>query len=84
MTISSRKNFNIFALRGDDSIDDMEVVEQFGLDPALAYTKELNAAAADVQMKDNIANGMDPGEAKKTRDNLVRACDRLCNTGGGR
>ena len=83
MTTSSRKNYNIFALRGAE-IDDMEVVEQFGLDPALAYTKELNAAAADVQMKDNIANGMDPGEAKKTRDNLVRACDRLCNTGGGR
>ena len=83
MTTSSRKNFNIFALRGDKQIDDMEVVEQFGLDPALAYTKELNAAAADAQMKDNIANGMDPKKAQETRNNIVRACDRLCNTGGG-
>ena len=83
MTTSSRKNYNIFALRGAE-IDDMEVVEQFGLDPALAYTKELNAAAADAQMKDNIANGMDEKEAKQMRDNTVRACDRLCNTGGGR
>ena len=56
----------------------MEVVEQFGLDPALAYTKELNYAAADAQMKDNIANGMDEKEAMKMRDNIVRACDRLC------
>ena len=77
MTISSRKNFNIFALRGAD-IDDMEIVEQFGLDPALAYTKELNAAAADAQMKDNVANGMDEKEAMKMRNNIVRACDRLC------
>ena len=77
MTTSSRKNYNIFALRGA-AIDDMEVVEQFGLDPALAYTKELNYAAADAQMKDNIANGMDGKEAKKMRDNIVRACDRLC------
>ena len=38
MTTSSRKNYNIFALRGA-AIDDMEVVEQFGLDPALAYTR---------------------------------------------
>ena len=77
MTTSSRKNYNIFALRGGD-IDDMEVVEQFGLDPSLAYTKELNAAAADAQMKDNVANGMDEKEAKRVRDNTVRACDRLC------
>ena len=77
MTTSSRKNYNIFALRGAD-IDDMEVVEQFGLDPKLAYTQELNAAAADAQMADNIANGMDEKEAKRTRDNIVRACDRLC------
>ena len=78
MTTSSRKNYNIFALRGDDTIDDMEVVEQFGLDPKLAYTQELNAAAADAQMRDNIAKGVDPKEAKRTRDNIVRACDRLC------
>ena len=78
MTTSSPKNYNIFALRGNQTIDDMEVVEQFGLDPALAYTKELNYAAAGAQMKDNIANGMDEKEAMKMRDNIVRACDRLC------
>ena len=81
-TSSPKKNYNIFALRGDDNIDDMEVVEQFGLDPALAYTKELNAAAADAQMQDNIANGMDPKKAEETKRNIIRACDRLC--GGGR
>ena len=76
MTTSSRRNHNIFAKRGAD-IDDMEVVEQFGLDPALAYTHEINAAAADAQMKDNIANGMDEKEAKRVRDNIVRAATRL-------
>ena len=76
MTTSSRKNYNIFALRGA-AIDDMEVVEQFGLDPALAYTKKLNTAAADAQMADNVANGMDEKEAKRVRDNIVRAATRL-------
>ena len=29
-------------------------------------------------MKDNVANGMDEKEAMKMRNNIVRACDRLC------
>ena len=76
MTTSSRKSYNIQALRGDEQ-DDMEVVEQYGLDPAVAYTPEINAAAAEVQMKDSIANGMDPKEAKKIMDIHIRAAKRL-------
>ena len=40
MTTSSR-NYNYLALRGAP-VDDMEFVEQFGLDPSVAYTSKLN------------------------------------------
>ena len=77
MTISSRKNHNIFALRGMEGYDDMDFVEIYGLDPSVAYTHEINTAAAEAQMKDNIANGMDEKEAKRVRDNHIRAANRL-------
>ena len=76
MTTSSRKSYNIEALRGGD-LDDMELIEQYGLDPALAYTPEINAAAAEAQMKDSIADGMDPAEAKKIMDIHIRGAKRL-------
>ena len=78
MTTSSRKNYNLDALRGGTT-DDMDVVQEFGLDPALAYTKEINAAAADVQMKRNIDAGKNPEEMMKKRDMIVRTCDKLCD-----
>ena len=72
MTTSSRKNYNIEALRGGER-DDMEYVEQYGLNPELAYTPELITALADVQMRDSIDNdGKDPVEMKKKRDMIVK------------
>ena len=65
MTTSSR-NFNVMALRGQE-IDDMEFVENFGLDPSLAYTPAINDAMLDLVMKQNIDGGMDYKKAMSNR-----------------
>ena len=40
-TSSPKKSYNVLALRGA-GVDDMEYVEQFGLDPSVAYTPKIN------------------------------------------
>lgn len=77
MTTSSRKNYNYLALRGA-GVDDMEFVEQFGLDPSVAYTPELNTVMLDINEKDNrqyyIDEGMNEAEASaKAKENRVGA-----------
>ncbi|HRV01156.1 MAG TPA: hypothetical protein P5539_05650 [Mesotoga sp.] len=62
-------NYNIFALQGDDTVDDMDVVETMGLDPKVAYTPDINDAAIKKMYHENvdsyIKSGMDEKEAKK-------------------
>ena len=78
MTISSRKNYNALALRGQD-IDDMEFVEQYGLDPKLAYTPGINTAMLDKVEVDNIdyyiKNGATEAEAKAMARNNRRSAE---------
>jgi len=61
-------NYNIFALQGDDSVDDMDVVETMGLDPRVAYTPSINDAAIMKMYHENmdgyLANGMDEEAAR--------------------
>jgi len=61
-------NYNIFALQGDDTADDMDVVETLGLDPKVAYTPDINDAAINKMYHENIsrytANGMDEEAAR--------------------
>jgi len=61
-------NYNIFALQGDDTVDDMDVVETLGLDPKVAYTPDINPAAIRKQYHENmdsyIATGMDEEAAR--------------------
>ncbi len=64
MTTSSRKNYNYLALRGDGT-DDMEFVKTFNLDPALAYTPEINDAMLKIAHDDNVNAGMDPKMAQQ-------------------
>lgn len=52
-TSSPKKSFNPEALRGGQ-MDDMEIVETMGLDPAVAYTPAINTAMLDKVEKDNI------------------------------
>ena len=73
VTTSSRKNYNALALRGQD-IDDMEFVEQFNLDPKLAYTPAINTAMLDRVEQENfefyVRDGATEAEAKaKARSN---------------
>ena len=66
MTISSPKNYNYLALRGA-GVDDMEFVEQLGLDPAIAYTPKLTEAMLDLTYQQNLAAGMSEEAAMKAR-----------------
>ena len=78
VTTSSRKNYNALALRGQD-IDDMEFVEQFGLDPKLAYTPGINTAMLDKVERENtdfyIKQGKTDVEAKTLARNNRRGAE---------
>jgi hypothetical protein len=76
-------NYNIFALQGDDSVDDMDVVETLGLDPKVAYTPNINDAAIQRQYNENVdsyvARGMTQDEANalaKTHADAAKASVR--------
>jgi len=53
---SSRKNYNINTLRGMTNDDDMDVCETLGLDPNLAYTKDIIQAQLDRDVKPELHN----------------------------
>jgi hypothetical protein len=59
--MSVAKSFNTLALQGLD-FDDMEFVQQFNLDPKVAYTPEINMAMLDhvyqKQVNGLMAKGM--------------------------
>ncbi len=64
MTTSSRKSYNYLALRGA-GVDDMEFVEQFQLDPSLAYTPEINDVMLEMTLQDNLSAGVDEKKARQ-------------------
>lgn len=66
MTSSSRKSFNHLALRGA-GVDDMEFVEQFGLDASVAYTDKINEAMLDMTYQQNLDAGVPEKEAMENR-----------------
>ena len=79
MTTSSRKNYNILALRGQD-VDDMDVVKDHGLDPSVAYTPKINDAMLDKIESDNITfyiedKNMSEVEAKTVARNNRRQAE---------
>ena len=67
-TMADKKSFNYLALRGAP-VDDMEFVEQFGLDPAIAYTDKINDAMLEITYKQNIDAGTDPEKAMQNKIN---------------
>jgi len=81
VTTSSRKNYNILALRGAN-VDDMEYIETFGLDPSLAYTPKLNDAMLDAMYQENINKGMEEADAQKSRDTHARGIKKLLAQNG--
>lgn len=79
--MADKQNYNIMALRGAQ-LDDMEYVDTFGLDPALAYTPELNDAMLKVAYDQNIESGMEADEAQKIYDMHEKAVKRLLAANG--
>ena len=69
--MADKKNFNYLALRGAP-VDDMEFVEQFGLDPALAYTNKLNDAMLEMTYKQNIEAGTPEDKAMENKMNAMK------------
>ena len=80
-TSSAKTNYNILALRGA-SVDDMEYVDAFGLNPELAYTPALNDEMLKVTFQQNIDDGMDEAEAVKIRDTHEQGIKRLLAANG--
>ena len=76
--MAEKKSYNHLALRGAP-VDDMEFVEQFGLDPELAYTPKLNEVLMDRMEQDNInfytteKNMTDEEARTKAKDNKEKA-----------
>ena len=66
---SSPKSYNYLALRGGN-VDDQEFVDMFNLDPAVAYTPEINTAMLRQSYNDNLAAGVDE---KKAMQNMKEA-----------
>ena len=65
-----QQNYNLMALRGDATVDDMEVCEVLGLDPKYAYTPQLNDVALQQQIDANVNYyvnelGMEPEAAMR-------------------
>jgi hypothetical protein len=77
------RNYNIFALQGDDSTDDMDVVETMGLDPVVAYTPDINVKAIDKMRQENKENylkqGLDEDAATKLADTQAQATKATIN-----
>ena len=59
-----QRNYNKMALQGWN-VDDMEIVEQFNLDPALAYTPQLNDVMLDKVYDENYEGYVKNGHTEK-------------------
>ena len=81
MTTSSPKSYNYLALRGA-GVDDMEFVEQFSLDPAVAYTPKINDAMLDITYQQNIDAGVDEKKAMKNKMDAARDIKELLAKNG--
>jgi len=58
--MSLKNSYNTMALQGLE-FDDMEFVDQFNLDPNLAYTPKINFAMLDNVYQKNINNLVEEG-----------------------
>jgi len=66
------KSYNLDAQMGGD-IDDMELVHQYGLDSAVAYTPSINQAMRKAIFDANLADGARKGDPpEKVRAEAVR------------
>ena len=59
----ANKSYNVMALKGYD-VDDMDTVEYYDLDPALAYTPGINEAVLEAVYQKNIKLAMKKGKTE--------------------
>ena len=79
-----KKSYNVLALRGA-AVDDMEYVETYNLDPAVAYTPKINDVMLDRIYADNLKFYRDEGHEEsvaraRAKENMMiarRDIDRL-------
>ena len=74
--MAEQQNYNYLALRGGN-VDDMEFVEQFNLDPAVAYTPMINDVMLEQVYNDNVAAGTDPAKASQNRSEAQRDIKKM-------
>ena len=79
--MADKKNFNYLALRGAP-VDDMEFVEQFGLDPSIAYTDKINDAMLQMTYDQNLASGIDEAKAKENMMNARKDLNTMLASKG--
>ncbi len=66
--MADKKSYNYLALKGAP-VDDMEFVEQFGLDKSIAYTDKINDAMLNITYDQNIAAGVSHEKAMEDKMN---------------
>jgi len=59
--MSEYRNYNIFALRGDDTTSDMDVCETLDLPYELAGTPQINDAAIKAMHRKNVEGYLEKG-----------------------
>lgn len=75
------KSYNYLALRGA-GVDDMEFVEQYGLNPDVAYTPKINDVMLEVVYQQNIEAGIDEATAMKNKADASRNIKELLAKNG--
>lgn len=66
------RNYNIFALRGDEETSDAEVCQTFDLPIELAGTPDINAAVLKKMERQNVQHYMDNGMDESSAFKLAR------------
>jgi len=81
ITMSEKKSYNYLALRGA-GVDDMEYVEQFGLDPNSAYSNKINEDMLQYNYNRAVEEGMEPKKAAEIKKNAERDIRELLAKNG--
>ena len=65
----TKRSYNVLAMKGYTDMDDMDYVESYNLDPALAYTPEINEAILkkvyDKNIEMYLKKGMSQQQAER-------------------
>lgn len=66
-----KRNYNRLALQGLQ-IDDMEFVQEFGLNPDVAYTPRINKVMSELMEQKNIRELINIGKSESEAKSIAR------------